>query len=372
MAGIYLHIPFCKSRCIYCGFFSTTSLQKRHDYVDAAADELRQRRSFLANQPIDTIYFGGGTPSQLPSDELERMLDAIYHLYNVREGAEVTLEGNPDDLTPSFLQRIRQMGVNRLSMGVQSFDDARLRFLHRRHTAAQAIQAVHDAQAAGFTNLSIDLMFGFPGQTLDQWKQDVQIALSLQVQHLSAYSLMYEEGTVLERMLSAGEITEVDEEVSLQMYEYLMDALEAAGYEHYELSNFALPGRQSRHNSSYWHGIPYLGVGAGAHSYDGYDRFYHPDALEPYMADVLSLEVEHLSTHERYDEFVFTALRTSEGLSLSALEKQFGVAAKEYCLQNAQRHLKAGLLSLTGDTLCLTRRGLFISNEVMSDLMWDE
>ena len=372
MAGIYLHIPFCKSRCIYCGFFSTTSLQKRHDYVDAVVEELRQRRSFLANQPIDTIYFGGGTPSQLPSDELERMLDAIYHLYNVREGAEVTLEGNPDDLTPSFLQRIRQMGVNRLSMGVQSFDDARLRFLHRRHTAAQAIQAVHDAQAAGFTNLSIDLMFGFPGQTLDQWKQDVQTALSLQVQHLSAYSLMYEEGTVLERMLSAGEITEVDEEVSLQMYEYLMDALEAAGYEHYELSNFALPGRQSRHNSSYWHGIPYLGVGAGAHSYDGYDRFYHPDALEPYMADVLSLKVEHLSTHERYDEFVFTALRTSEGLSLSALEKQFGVAAKEYCLQNAQRHLKAGLLSHTGDILCLTRHGLFISNEVMSDLMWDE
>ena len=372
MAGIYLHIPFCKSRCIYCGFFSTTSLQKRHDYVDAVVEELRQRRSFLANQPIDTIYFGGGTPSQLPSDELERMLDAIYHLYNVREGAEVTLEGNPDDLTPSFLQRIRQMGVNRLSMGVQSFDDARLRFLHRRHTAAQAIQAVHDAQAAGFTNLSIDLMFGFPGQTLDQWKQDVQIALSLQVQHLSAYSLMYEEDTLLERMLSAGEITEVDEEVSLQMYEYLMDALEAAGYEHYELSNFALPGRQSRHNSSYWHGIPYLGVGAGAHSYDGYDRFYHPDALEPYMADVLSLEVEHLSTHERYDEFVFTALRTSEGLSLSALEKQFGVAAKEYCLQNAQRHLKAGLLSHTGDILCLTRHGLFISNEVMSDLMWDE
>lgn len=372
MAGIYLHIPFCKSRCIYCGFFSTTSLQKRHDYVDAVVEELRQRRSFLANQPIDTIYFGGGTPSQLPPEELERMLDAIYHLYNVREGAEVTLEGNPDDLTPSFLQRIRQMGVNRLSMGVQSFDDARLRFLHRRHTAAQAIQAVRDVQAAGFTNLSIDLMFGFPGQTLDQWKQDVQIALSLQVQHLSAYSLMYEEGTVLERMLSAGEITEVDEEVSLQMYEYLMDALEAAGYEHYELSNFALPGRQSRHNSSYWHGIPYLGVGAGAHSYDGYDRFYHPDALEPYMADVLSLEVEHLSTHERYDEFVFTALRTSEGLSLSALEKQFGVAAKEYCLQNAQRHLKAGLLSHTGDILCLTRHGLFISNEVMSDLMWDE
>ena len=372
MAGIYLHIPFCKSRCIYCGFFSTTSLQQRHDYVDAVVEELRQRRSFLADQPIETIYFGGGTPSQLPSDELKRMLDAIYYIYNVREGAEVTLEGNPDDLTPSFLQHLRQMGVNRLSMGVQSFDDARLHFLHRRHTAAQAIQAVHDAQAAGFTNISIDLMFGFPDQTLDQWKQDVQTALSLQVQHLSAYSLMYEEDTLLERMLAAGEIAEVDEEVSLQMYEYLIDALQAAGYKHYELSNFALPDRQSRHNSSYWHGIPYLGVGAGAHSYDGHDRYYHPDSLEKYMEHPTSLVVEHLTDHERYDEFVFTALRTSEGLNLSDLEQQLGASYQEYCLQNAQRHLKAGLLSLTGDTLCLTRRGLFISNEVMSDLMWDE
>ena len=300
------------------------------------------------------------------------MLDAIYYIYNVREGAEVTLEGNPDDITPSFLQHLRQMGVNRLSMGVQSFDDARLHFLHRRHTAAQAIQAVHDAQAAGFTNISIDLMFGFPDQTLDQWKQDVQTALSLQVQHLSAYSLMYEEGTLLERMLAAGEIAEVYEEVSLQMYEYLIDALQAAGYKHYELSNFALPDRQSRHNSSYWHGIPYLGVGAGAHSYDGHDRYYHPDSLEKYMEHPTSLVVEHLTDHERYDEFVFTALRTSEGLNLSDLEQQLGASYQEYCLQNAQRHLKAGLLSLTGDTLCLTRRGLFISNEVMSDLMWDE
>ena len=278
----------------------------------------------------------------------------------------------PDDLTPDFLRCLRQMGVNRLSMGVQSFDDTRLRFLHRRHTAAQAIQAVRNAQEAGFTNISIDLMFGFPSQTLDQWKQDVQMALSLQVQHLSAYSLMYEEGTLLEQMLASGEIEEVDDEVSLQMYKYLMDALEGAGYEHYELSNFALPGMQSRHNSSYWHGIPYLGVGAGAHSYDGHDRYFHPDSLEHYMSDVLALETEHLNEHERYDEFVFTALRTSEGLHLLELEQQFGALYKESCLQNAQQHLKAGLLSLTGDTLCLTRRGLFISNEVMSDLMWDD
>lgn len=372
MAGIYLHIPFCKSRCIYCGFFSTTSLQKRHEYVEAVVDELRQRHSFLGGALVDTIYFGGGTPSQLPPDELERMLHALYNIYNVREEAEVTLEGNPDDMTPMMLQRLQQMGINRLSMGVQTFDDERLHFLHRRHTSAQAIQAVRDAQAAGFSNISIDLMFGFPHQTLDEWKRDVQTALSLQVQHLSAYSLMYEEGTLLEQMLTNGEIGEVDEEVSLQMYEYLMDALKEAGYEHYEISNFSLPGMQSRHNSSYWHGIPYLGVGAGAHSYDEHNRFYHPDSLEQYLADPCMLITEQLNDHERYDEFVFTSLRTAEGLHLLQLEQLFGTSCKKYCLQNAQRHLKAGLLSLTDDTLRLTRQGLFISNEVMSDLMWDE
>lgn len=370
MAGIYLHIPFCKSRCIYCGFFSTTSLQRRHAYVDAVVEELYQRRSFLSGASIDTVYFGGGTPSQLSPEELERALNAIYYIYNVRENAEVTLEGNPDDLTPEFLHHLRALGINRLSMGVQTFDETRLQFLHRRHTASQAIQAVRDAQAAGFSNISIDLMFGFPRQTLEDWKQDVQMALSLQVQHLSAYSLMYEEGTLLEKMLASGTIEEVDEEVSLQMYEYLMDALAGAGYEHYELSNFALPSMRSRHNSSYWHGIPYLGIGAGAHSYDGSNRYFHPDSLEQYLKAPASLVTERLTDGERYDEYVFTSLRTSEGLSLTDLEHRFGAPFKKYCLQNAQKHLKAGLLSLAGDVICLTRRGLFISNEVMSDLMW--
>lgn len=370
MAGIYLHIPFCKSRCIYCGFFSTTSLQRRHDYVSAVVDELHLRSKFLADTPIDTIYFGGGTPSQLPPAELERMLHAIYHIYNVRENAEVTLEGNPDDMTPALLYRLLQMGINRLSLGVQTFDDARLHFLHRRHTAAQAIQAVRDAQKAGFTNISIDLMFGFPNQKLNQWRQDVQTALSLQVQHLSAYSLMYEEGTQLERMLTDGTLSELDDEISLRMYEYLLDALSGAGYEHYELSNFALPGMRSRHNSSYWHDVPYLGVGAGAHSYDGHNRYHHLDSLSHYMDNVLSGETEHLTEQERYDEYVFTSLRTSDGLNLADLERRFGTSFKKYCLQNAQKHLKAGLLSLAGDIVCLTRRGLFISNEIMSDLMW--
>lgn len=371
MAGIYVHIPFCKSRCIYCGFFSTTSLEMRHDYVSAVVDELARRRDFLQGEDVCTIYLGGGTPSQLPIEEIERMMTAIYNIYNVREGAEVTLEGNPDDLTPDYLADLKRVGINRLSMGVQTFDDARLHFLRRRHSAQQAIQAVRDAQEAQFDNISIDLMFGFPSQTLDAWKQDVQTALSLQVQHLSAYSLMYEEGTRLEQMLQRGEVAEIDEETSLQMYEYLMDALADAGYRHYEISNFALPGKESRHNASYWHGIPYLGVGAGAHSFDTQHRYHNMESLKDYLSGA-PMVMEHLTQEERYDEHVFTGLRTAEGIRLGDIETLFGTAMKDYCLSNAQPHIHAGRLRFEHGVLCLTRKGIFVSNDIMSDLMWME
>lgn len=369
MAGIYVHIPFCKSRCIYCGFFSTTSLEKRRSYVDAVVRELQDRRSFLGESSVDTIYFGGGTPSLLPVEETERLISAIYNIYNVREDAEVTLEGNPDDMSPAMLRGLKRIGVNRLSMGVQTFDNSRLDFLNRRHTAEQAVESVRAAQQLGFDNISIDLMFGFPDQTIADWQADVDKALSLQVQHLSAYSLMYEEGTRLSRLLERGEIAEVDEEVSVQMYETLITSLERAGYRHYELSNFALPGRDSRHNSSYWHGVPYLGVGAGAHSYDGKNRYYHPDSLSDYLSGS-SLVMEELTKAERYGEYVFTGLRTSEGIRLDVLEQQFGATFKSYCLHNAQKHVDAGNLVLQGDVLRLSRSGFFVSNDVMSDLMW--
>lgn len=369
MAGIYVHIPFCKSRCVYCGFFSTTSLALRKAYVGALLREMQARAPFLQGQRVDTVYLGGGTPTQLPAAELGRLLDGIHHIYNVSADAEVTVEGNPDDLTPALLADLRRMGVNRLSMGVQTFDDGRLRFLRRRHTARQAVQAVRAAQEAGFGNISIDLMFGFPGQTLASWQDDVRQALALGVQHLSAYSLMYEEGTPLGQMLEAGQVAEVDEEESVRMYEHLLDATAAAGFEHYEISNFARPGRQSRHNSSYWHGVPYLGLGAGAHSFDGRDRFRHPDSLADYLAGHPLVE-ERLTDHERYDEFVFTGLRTSQGIRLHDLARRFGHEALDYCLRNARPHIAAGRMANDGQTLRLTRAGLFVSNDVMSDLMW--
>ena len=371
MAGIYVHIPFCQSRCIYCGFFSTTSLAVRHEYVDAVLSELSERKDFLSETEVETIYFGGGTPSQLPKEDIERILRHIYNIYNVCGGAEVTLEGNPDDMTLPFLQSLRQMGINRLSMGVQTFDDERLKFLHRRHTAEQAMRAVQDAQSVGFDNISIDLMFGFPKQTLAEWREDVQKALALNVQHISAYSLMYEDGTCLGKMLERGEVAEVDEEVSLAMYHELIDALSTKGYEHYELSNFALCGKRSRHNSSYWRGVPYLGVGAGAHSFDGKSRCSNVESLSEYMAGAVPV-YEELTEHERYDEFVFTGLRTSDGISLSELVEKFGERYRLYCLKNAKKHLEAGRLMLEDDMLKLTRQGLFVSNDVMSDLMWVE
>lgn len=373
MAGIYIHVPFCKTRCIYCGFYSTTSLGLRDEYVDAVCAELQRRKEYLRGEDVETLYFGGGTPSQLSPEHIGRILDIIYNIYNVRASAEITLEGNPDDMTPCFLSELRRMGVNRLSMGVQSFDDSRLRFLHRRHSACQARTAVEDAIKSGFENISIDLMFGFPKQTLEQWKADVKEAIALPVRHISAYSLMYDEGTVLSTMLDRGDITEIDEELSLEMYKFLVDELKKAGFEHYEISNFCRPGYCSRHNSSYWHGIPYLGIGAGAHSYDGRTRQYNVDSLMDYMKGA-NPEKEELTLDELYNEFVFTGLRTHEGISLSLLRARFGEQYYDYCMKNAQRHIDNSTLAVEPNDdnetmLHLTEEGVFISNDIMSDLM---
>lgn len=373
MAGIYIHIPFCKTRCIYCGFYSTTSLERREEYVEKVCSELKTRKDYLRNEPIDTIYFGGGTPSQLSVLQIEKILNSIYNINNVRAKAEITLEANPDDLSLQFLKDIKSIGINRLSMGVQSFSDEKLRFIRRRHTSSQAKSAVLDAAKVGFSNINIDLMFGFPSQTIEEWGNDVSEALKLPVQHISAYSLMYDEGTLLEQMLSRGNIEEIDDELSLQMYKLLVQCLAESGYEHYEISNFCLPGYKSRHNSGYWSGVPYLGVGAGAHSYDGDSRQYNVDSLDEYMKGAVQVK-EVLSREERYNEYVFTGLRTREGISLTELEKKFGQPLYDYCLKNAKRHIEMNNLIREklpeAEVLKLSSEGVFISNDIMSDLMW--
>jgi oxygen-independent coproporphyrinogen-3 oxidase len=287
----------------------------------------------------------------------------------VENDAEITMEANPDDVTSEFVTTLQQLPINRISMGTQTFDDERLKFLHRRHTASQVPAAVSALRQAGFGNISIDLMYGFPNQTLDEWKADIDEALRLDVEHISTYCLMYEEGTALYRMLEQGKVKEIDEELERQMYYTLIERLESAGYEHYEISNFARKGYRSRHNSSYWHGVTYIGIGAAAHSYDIKTRSWNVADIRQYIEGMERGEriydEETLDEDTRYNDAITVALRTSDGLDLSKLsEKQ-----RRYCIANAQRHIDANLLKLSDDHLALTKEGLFVSDMVMSDLI---
>lgn len=370
VAGIYIHVPFCQGRCIYCDFYSTTEGEEwKSRYVDALLAELRMRRDELPLARVHSIYIGGGTPSQLPARALAAILNEVCRLFPVDSDAEVTVEANPDDVTPEWLAALSHTPVNRLSMGVQSFDDALLRLIRRRHTAQQAVCAVEQAARHGISNVSIDLIYGLPTQTMEQWQADVRQALALDVQHLSAYSLSYEEGTPLWRMLEQGRIEEADEELSLCMYEHLIDSTRDAGLTHYEISNFCRPGRHSQHNSAYWHGVPYLGFGPGAHSYDGMrTRRWNLSDLKGYVQAAGSMpphQSEVLTDDELYDETVMTRLRTSEGLSLDLLT----AAYRAYCMAQAEPHLRAGRLEQAGSTIRLTRQGIFTSNDIISDLM---
>ena len=368
--GIYIHVPFCQKRCIYCDFYSTTcGLEWKRSYVSALKREMLLRRTEIDASRVPSLYIGGGTPSQLPASLLLEMFQAIADNFTLADDAEVTIEVNPDDVTPQLIDTLRQTSVNRISMGVQTFSDELLRFLNRRHTSAQALRAVQLFREAGYDNISLDLIYGLPSQTLEDWKHDVQQLLSLDVPHISAYALSYEEGTPLSKMLADGSVEETSDELSWQMYEYLMNEAKASGMVHYEISNFAKPGMCAKHNSRYWDGSPYLGLGPGAHSYDGENiRRSNDMSLKDYIqasADVPH-ETEVLTPEERYDELVMTRLRTVRGLAFDLLTPE----QKSYCLQMAEPHILNGSLLKEKDTLRLSRKGIFISNRILSDLMY--
>ena len=379
MSGIYIHIPFCKSRCAYCDFFSTTQLSRREAYVDALCKEAKRRLATLNSKrstpnPITTIYFGGGTPSLLSPDQIARILQTI----DAPQAIEVTLEANPGDLTPNYLRAVREAGVNRLSIGIQSFDDEVLRLIGRRHTAAEAKAAVKAAKAAGFDNISIDLIYGIPSQystlnsQLSAWEAQIEQALQLGVQHISTYCLSYEEGTRMTHMLEQGEINEVDEDTENAMYDLLVSQLKEAGFEHYEVSNFALSGYRSKHNSSYWNRTPYIGLGAGAHSYDGArTRSWNPDNLEEYIRAQEMEETPHsesastMATYETltdtdlYNERIMLRLRTAEGIAINELHNP----------TLATPYIERGLLKQTPDKrLVATLQGIHILNRIIEDL----
>ena len=374
MAGIYIHIPFCKRRCIYCDFFSTTQSEKKSAYVRAVCRELEMRKDYLEGEDIETIYLGGGTPSQLFREELEEIFNHIYKVYPVREDAEITLEANPDDLTPEYVAMLRQLPINRISMGIQTFQEETLNLLHRRHTATQAIEAFRRCREAGFRNISIDLMYGLPGETLETWKEDLQQSIALRPEHISAYHLIYEEDTVLWKLREQHQVEEADEDLSVSLFSTLIEQLSEAGYQHYEISNFCLPGLHSRHNSSYWTGKKYLGCGPSAHSFNGVSRQWNVASLDDYLKGVeggqLDYEVEELDLYTRYNDFVLTSIRTCWGMPLSTLRSDFGEDLYRYCLRMAKPHLDQGVLEKSEDVLKLTRKGIFVSDGIMSDLMW--
>ena len=373
--GIYIHIPFCKSRCIYCGFYSTTNKELKERYVDALIREIHMRKddfarlgTSLSPSSTSTVYFGGGTPSSLSVCDIERIVGALESTFNGTP-SEVTLEMNPDDVTKDYMKAVRQMGINRISMGIQTFDDSRLQFIRRRHNASQAEKAVMTIREEGIHNVSIDLMFGFPNQTMDEWVTDIDKAIALHPTHISAYSLMYEEDTPLFRMLQKGEINQIDDETSLAMYTELINRLTANGYEHYEISNFAMPGYRSVHNSSYWHDTPYLGFGAAAHSYNKDTRSWNIPDLKKYIesieSGVLPSESEVIDADTHYNDLITTALRTREGLNLDDLPQKY----REYALVNARKSISEHLLEATDSHIRLTREGLFVSDMVMSELI---
>ena len=353
MAGVYVHIPFCKRRCLYCDFYSTTLLERREAYVAALLREIAQRRGELRT-PVRTIYFGGGTPSQLPVADIERLLAAI----GMGDAKEITVEINPGDANLGYLTALRRIGVNRLSIGVQSFHDDLLQRLGRRHDGEQAMQAIDWAKEAGFRNISIDLMYAIPGQTMEHWQADVQTALLMSVHHISTYGLIYEPGTVLTRMVESGELTAVDEDTENAMYDYLCERLKRAGYDHYEVSNFALPGHYSRHNWSYWNDLQYLGIGAAAHSYDGMHRSWNVSDIEQYIRGA-ERETETLTDEDRYNERVMLGLRTSDGISRDILYDQ----------QAAEQLIRRGLLKEEEGRLIATQQGLHILNSIIETLM---
>lgn len=373
MAGIYVHIPFCEKRCIYCDFYSTTDKRLADSYIDALCKELAARKDELQGESVTTIYIGGGTPSQLSMSQLERFVSFLKRQINFDKIEEFTIEVNPDDVTPTYMSACRAIGVNRVSMGIQSFVDAELQEINRRHTSDEARQVVKIIKEAGFSNISIDLIYGLPLQTLETWRYSLAEAVALDVPHISCYNLSYEEGTVLYKKRENGEIKECGEDECVRMYEILVEELSQAGYEHYEISNFAKSGQYSCHNSNYWNLTPYLGIGASAHSFDGVVRRYNPASIKDYMQKVndfgRAYEEETETYIERYNEYVMINLRTKWGVSLKALERMFDEEICAYFRKYSRRFVETGELQEQEGTFSLSERGVMLADYIIRTLM---
>ena len=373
MAGIYVHIPFCKRKCIYCDFYSIGAAGMEDRYVKALACELRMRKGELRGEAVKTLYLGGGTPSLLMPAQISCIAEALKREVGIDELEEFTIEVNPDDVSEDYISALADIGVNRVSMGIQSFVDSELHTINRRHSATEAEAAVENIRKAGIKNISIDLIYGLPDQTVETWQYSVEKAVGLDVQHISCYNLSYEEGTRLYFLREHGGIQECDEETCIKMYEYLVARLADAGFEHYEVSNFARQGKYSKHNSSYWNGSIYLGLGASAHSYDGDVRSYNVANVKQYMSEIesgnLACERETSSTDEKYDEYVMIRLRTKWGIDTRGLKAAFGEKYYNHFMKESQSYIASGKMSCDGSCYRLTEAGVMISDMIIRDLI---
>lgn len=373
MAGIYIHIPFCKQACHYCDFHFSTSLKKKEEMLEALKTELSLRKEELNNEIIETIYFGGGTPSILAVDEINALIDVVYELFVVVDQPEITLEANPDDLDATTIQRLAQSKVNRLSIGIQSFGEEDLKMMNRAHNAGEAMACLQEA-VQYFDNISIDLIYGIPNLSNARWLENIQRILDLGIPHISCYALTVEERTALNKLIQKGAVPSPKEEVAHAHFMLLIDKLKQEGYIHYELSNFAKPGYYSKNNSAYWLGKKYLGIGPSAHSFDGQYRSWNiannPLYIKAIEAGELPSEIEELSLSDRYNEYIMTGLRTIWGVELDRILREFGPEYHRYLIRESASFIAAGLMREQEGILTITDKGKFLSDGIASDLFW--
>ena len=375
MAGIYIHIPFCRQACHYCNFHFSTNTAQKDALINALIKEIGLADLIDKDAPTHTIYFGGGTPSLLFEDELERILDAVTTKFNVSPSAEITLEANPDDINPAVLNSWLKAGINRLSLGVQSFNEAELKWMNRAHNAAQSLQSIDNIQAAGFSNFSVDLIYGSPLLSNEEFEKNVNIIINKNIPHISCYALTVEEKTALHHLIEKKKYEPVDEARQAEQFELLLKLTAAAGYEQYEISNFAKPGYRSRHNSSYWKGIPYYGFGPSAHSFDGNNKRRWNIAnnalyIQSIANNTIPFEEEQLTPTQQLNEFIMISLRTVEGIDMNKLEEKFGTGKLQALKENAATFIKEGLLLNDGSFLKLSPKGKILADGIAAELFF--
>ena len=373
MAGIYIHIPFCMSKCAYCNFFSLATKSKIDDYVESLKNEIIVRNKYLGSEEVKTIYFGGGTPSLLPSNHIEDILESLHKNFNIISNPEITLEVNPDTIDKEKMISLKKSGINRISVGIQSFNDEDLKYLDRRHDSRHALQVIDDLKSVGFDKLTLDLIYGIPTLTEESWNKNLDIFFSTGISHLSAYALTIEPKTILGQKIEKGILQNVDEDSIIRHYNILIDRTKEHGFEHYEISNFAKEGCRSQHNSIYWNDEKYLGLGASAHSYDGNSRQWNVSNLTRYIESIRHTSVclyerETLTTEDKYNEYVMTSLRTSWGCNIEKIESDYGESYREHFLKNIKKHLDSEIILRKGNNFILTDEGMLFADGIAAEV----